>query len=110
MLSCVLLCAALAAGQTPAPAEPAPPPPAAAPTPERWALMKALQGTWPGWLLDEQRIRVSGWTEASFTASSDRDTNLPMGFNYRANDFLLQQNWLRIERPVVTGGTTEPTF
>src|SRR5437588_873634 len=43
-------------------------------------------------------------------ASSDRDSNLPLGFNHRANDFLVQQNWLRIERPVVTSGTTEPTF
>jgi hypothetical protein len=33
-----------------------------------------------------------------------------MGFNYRANDYLLQQNWLRLERPVVTSGTTEPSF
>ena len=30
--------------------EPSPPPPAAAP--ERWPLMLALQGTYPGWLLD----------------------------------------------------------
>jgi hypothetical protein len=33
-----------------------------------------------------------------------------MGFNYRANEFLLQQNWLRFERSVVTSGTTSPTF
>src|SRR5438270_13534247 len=31
--------------ETPAAATPAPPA-------ERWPLMKALQGTWPGWLLD----------------------------------------------------------
>jgi hypothetical protein len=72
--------------------------------------MKTLQGTWPGWLLDENRVQVTGWTDASFTGSSDQQNNLPMGFNHRANDFLLQQNWLRIERPVVTSGTTEPTF
>jgi hypothetical protein len=33
-----------------------------------------------------------------------------MGFNYRANEVQLQQNWLRFERPVVTTGTTEPSF
>jgi hypothetical protein len=33
-----------------------------------------------------------------------------MGFNWRANEPLLQQNWLRFERAVVTSGTTEPTF
>lgn len=29
-----------------------------------------------------------------------------MGFNYRANEFLLQQNWLRIERPLDTEAKT----
>ena len=72
--------------------------------------MKSLQGTFPGWLLDSQRIQISGWTHASFTASSATHDQLPMGFNYRANEFLLQQNWLRIERPVLTTGTSEPTF
>ncbi len=72
--------------------------------------MKELQGTWPGALLDDNRLRLSGWTEVSFTGSTDTHDQLPMGFNYRANNFLLQQNWLRFERPVVTSGTTEPTF
>jgi hypothetical protein len=62
--------------------------------------MKSLQGTFPGWALDSRRIQISGWTEVSFTASSAARDQLPMGFNYRANEFLLQQNWLRIERPV----------
>jgi hypothetical protein len=69
-----------------------------------------LQGTWPGDVLDSERLQVTGWTDISFTASSDKFSNLPMGFNYRANEFLLQQNWLRLERTVVTSGTTEPTF
>jgi hypothetical protein len=72
--------------------------------------MKALQGTWPGALLDSNRMQVTGWTDASFTASSAHASNLPMGFNYLANDFALQQNWLRIQRTVVTSGTTEPTL
>jgi hypothetical protein len=72
--------------------------------------MKELQGTLPGAVLDDNRLRLYGWTETSFTASSDAHEQLPMGFNYRANDFLLQQNWLRFERTVVTSGTTEPTF
>jgi hypothetical protein len=107
----LLLSLALPLGQVdeppPAPAEP---PAAAAPAQDRWLLMRSLQGTYPGWLLDDNRLSISGWTELSFTASSDRDSNLPMGFNYRANDFLLQQNWLRVERSVVTSGTSEPSF
>jgi hypothetical protein len=55
-------------------------------------------------------MQVYGWTEGSFTASSAAHNNLPMGFNYRANEFLLQQDWIRFERTVVTSGTTEPTF
>jgi hypothetical protein len=85
-----------------------PPVPAAAP--ERWFLMRALQGAWPGALLDDNRLRIYGWTEGSFTGSTDAETNLPIGFNYLANQFALQQNWLRVERSVVTTGTTEPTF
>jgi hypothetical protein len=46
----------------------------------------------------------------SFTASSDELSNLPLGFNHRANDFLLQQNWVRFEQTIVKSGTTEPTF
>jgi hypothetical protein len=116
MFPWLVLSAALTLGQAEAtPAAPlpeAPPAPATppAPRPDRWLLMKSLQGTWPGWLLDGNRLQISGWTDMSFTASSDQTSNLPMGFNHRANDFLLQQNWLRIERTVITSGTTEPTF
>lgn len=95
----------------PTPPAPAPTPPEVKPSspPDRWLLMKALQGTWPGSLLDDQRLSVSGWIDMSYTFSS-ANNNLPMGFNYIGNDFLLQQNWIRIDRPVVTSGTTEPTF
>jgi hypothetical protein len=113
MLTKVVLSAALLLlGQTTAPAPeaaPAPAPPSA-PAPDRWWLMKDLQGTWPGALLDGNRLQISGWTELSYTASSAEHSNLPMGFNYRANQFDLQQNWLRIERGVVSSGTTEPTW
>jgi hypothetical protein len=82
----------------------------AAPAPDRWLLMKSLQGSWLGTSLDTERVQVYGWTDMSFTSSSDRRLNLPMGFNFRANEFLLQQNWLRLDRAVVQSGTTEPTF
>jgi len=91
-----------------APAEQPTPPPAA--PPDRWLLMRSLQGTWPGWVLDSRRLQLSGWADLSFTASSADRNQLPIGFNFRANEFLLQQNWLRFERTVVTSGTTEPTF
>jgi hypothetical protein len=71
--------------------------------------MKLLQGTYEGWLLDGNRMQVSGWADMTFTASSDTHENLPLGFNYKANQFALQQNWLRIDRAVVQSGTT-PTW
>jgi hypothetical protein len=71
--------------------------------------MRELQGTYPGWLLDGNKIQVYGWTDLSFTASTDSHEQLPMGFNYKANQFLLQQNWLRIDMPVDQTATT-PTF
>lgn len=110
MLPLLLLTAALSAGQVQTPPTEAPPPPPPAFTPDRWLVMKSLQGTWPGTLLDSNRLLLSGWTEISYTASSVDGSNLPMGFNYLANQFALQQNWLRFERTVVTSGTTEPTF
>jgi hypothetical protein len=119
----VLLLAALAAAADPEPVEvsvtvPAPATAAAAPAapalpaaaPDRWFLMRELQGTYPGDLLDSNRLSISGWDDLSYTASSDRRSNLPMGFNYRADRFLLQENWLRIDLPTVQTGTTEPTF
>ena len=114
MLSCLLLGAALSLGQTAPPEKPAETPPApatpAAPVPDRWLLMKALQGSWYGSLLDDNRLRLYGWSDMTETASTDRRTQLPLGFNYAANDFLLQQSWMRFERTVVTSGTSEPTF
>lgn len=108
----LLLGLALTLGQTDpsSTVTPPEPPPVATPAPpDRWLLMQSLQGTYPGWLLDGHKVQVYGWSEMSFTGSTDRFDQLPMGFNYRANEFLLQQNWLRVERAVDQTGTT-PTF
>jgi hypothetical protein len=44
----------------------------------------------PGWLLDGNRLQVTGCTDATFTTCSDRHSNLPMGFDWLANQPLLQ--------------------
>ncbi|HZV06285.1 MAG TPA: outer membrane beta-barrel protein [Gemmataceae bacterium] len=72
--------------------------------------MRELQGTWLGALFDDNRVSFSGWTEMSYTASTSQVSNLPVAFNDRANTFLLQQQWFRLERPIVTTGTTDPSF
>lgn len=77
---------------------------------ERWWLMKHLQGSWLGVGLTDNRMSISGWTEMSYTGSTTAITNQPVVWNDRANRFLLQQAWLRLERSVVTSGTAEPTF
>jgi hypothetical protein len=91
-------------------APPPAPPPAPPAAPDRWFLMRQLQGTWMGSVLDDNRTSVSGWFQASFTASTDAITNQPMTWNDRANEFLLQQAWVKVARRIVTTGTTEPTF
>src|SRR5207249_2975226 len=85
------------------------PPPPPKPPPERWLLMQSLQGTYPGWLLDGHRISIQGWTDTNFVAASSSGSLLPFGFNYRGNEFSLQQNWIRIERPV-DQSANGPTF
>ncbi len=72
--------------------------------------MRELQGTWLGAVLDNDRLSFSGWTEASYTASTSQQSNLPVSFNDRANTFLLQQQWFRIDRALVTAGTSDPSF
>jgi hypothetical protein len=108
MFISLLLSGALAIGQSPPPSEspPSSPPPAA---PDRWPLMLVLQGTWPGWLLDGNKLQLYGWVDASFTGSTDRHDQLPMGFNYLSNQVAVQQAWVRFEKAVDQTGTT-PTF
>jgi hypothetical protein len=91
------------------PAPPAPPAVVGAP-PERWWLMREAQGTWFGTLLDDNRLYLNGWIEQAYTASSDRVTNFPVIFNDRANEYLLQQAWVRFGRRLVTTATTEMSW
>ena len=110
MVACFLLGISMTLGQTDNSAESAPAVPVVSAPADRWLLMNSLQGTWPGSLLDEHRLQISGWTDVSFTASSAEHSNLPLGFNYLANEGLLQQNWLRIEQSAISSGASEPTF
>lgn len=77
--------------------------------PDRWWMMRELQGTWLGAWMDDNRLSVSGWVEGSFNASTDAVANNPVVWDDRANRFLLEQAWFRMERGVAAGGT-EPTF
>jgi hypothetical protein len=83
--------------------------PAPAP-PDRWILMKALQGTYWGDLLIGNRMQIYGWTEGSYTYGSAGRGQWPMLAQSPTDTFLLNQNWLVFERTVVTSDTTQPTF
>ncbi len=86
-------------------------PAATAVVPDRWWVMRELQGTWLGAFLDNNRMYISGWLEQSYTAStSPGPSNVTVVWNDRANEYLFQQGWIRFGRSVVTAGTTQPTF
>jgi len=76
--------------------------------PDRWLLMKALQGTPAGAYLDGSRTQISGWADVSYTTGTLHNA-LPLGFNYLP-DPILDQVCARVIRSVVTTGTSEPTF
>ena len=86
----------------------APKAPAAAAT--RYLFMREVQGTWLGSLLDDNRTTFSGWLAGSFTGSTTQTTNQPVVWNDRANRFLFQQAWFRLDRQVLTSGTSDVNF
>lgn len=45
--------------------------------------------------------KVEGWIEGGYTGSSTRASNLPYGFDLRADDLGLNQAWLGLEHPLV---------
>jgi hypothetical protein len=68
--------------------------------PELWALMRLIRGTRFGDGLDKHGISISGWTQGSYTASTARESNLPVSFNDRADFWQMNQNFLRVDKSV----------
>jgi hypothetical protein len=68
----------------------------------RYPLMKALQGTWYGDLLDSNRIRADGWVNGSANVSSSRMSNTPSSYWIVPNNVMLDQFVYRLERQVDT--------
>jgi hypothetical protein len=68
----------------------------------RYPLMKELQGTWPGDLLDSERIRIYGWINAAGNVSTAHNSNTPDSYWIAANQFELDQFVIRAERQVDT--------
>lgn len=70
-------------------------------TGENFFLMRELQGTWIGAVMEANHLYAYGWATSSYTASSAAVSNLPMAWNDRANEFLFQQGWFRFGRSVL---------
>lgn len=60
-------------------------------------LLQPVLDATAGDSLERWGIHLAGWSNASFTASNRSGELLPYGFNYRGNEFQLQQNWLRFD-------------
>jgi len=67
---------------------------------DKQLLMELLDGTRFGQRLDNNGIVIKGLTNGNFTASTAQRSNLPMAMNYQANQFLLEQNALIIEKAI----------
>ena len=74
----------------------------AAPAPTVYALEKALTGTALGTLLEKRGIKVNGWVEGSYNAGTASTSNAPVFMTDLANGFLLNQNYITINKSVDT--------
>jgi len=75
----------------------------AADTTPDYPLQKALFGQ----ALKASRIKVYGWVDASFNASSSDESNVPMSYNIDPNRLVLNQLVLRVERMPDTAQTAQ---
>ena len=57
----------------------------------KYPLMKALDGTQTGNFLDDNRIRIYGWLNASVNFSTNRSTNTPTSYWVAPNSLQLDQ-------------------
>jgi hypothetical protein len=66
--------------------------------PPAYPLMQALQGTWYGTVLNDNRINMYGWLDVGANASSSKNSNVPLSYNIVPNSVQLDQAIYRIER------------
>ena len=69
---------------------------------EKTPLMKRLEGTSFGQMLEERSISISGWLQMSANTSSANQFNNPVVWTDRADKFLVQQLWLKVGKAVDT--------
>ena len=70
--------------------------------PTKYFFEKSIAETRLGNVLTNNGITVYGWTEMSYNASTASKTNAPVFMIDRANQFLLNQNYLVVEKTLDT--------
>lgn len=66
----------------------------------KYLLERFLAETRLGQSLENQSIKIYGWTQMSYNVSTASQTNLPRTLDDRANEFLLNQNYLVVEKTI----------
>jgi hypothetical protein len=69
---------------------------------EKYFLERTLAQTRLGQIMENRGITVYGWTAMSYNVSTVSGSNLPEAMADRANEFLLNQNWLHVEKALDT--------
>lgn len=70
--------------------------------PTKYLLERTLAGTRLGEILGNRGITVYGWTEFSYSPSTASGSAAPVFMNDRANEFLLNQNYVVVEKTLDT--------
>ncbi len=68
--------------------------------PTKYLLERTLEGTRFGEILNNRGIRIYGWTEGSYNLSTASGSNAPVFMNDRANEFVMNQNYVVIEKAI----------
>jgi len=72
------------------------------PPPTKYFLEKSLAETRLGNILSNRGITIYGWTAMSYNVSTASGSNAPVFMDDRANEFLLNQNYLVAEKTLDT--------
>ncbi len=70
--------------------------------PEKYLLERTIEGTRFGEILNNRGIKIYGWTQMSYSPSTASGSNAPIFMNDRANEFVLNQNYLVAEKTLDT--------
>jgi len=68
----------------------------------KYLLERSIAETRLGQILDQNGFVIQGWTQMSYNASSAANSNAPVFMTDRANDFMMNQNYLHIEKTLDT--------